>query len=236
MRLLILCGGRGTRLQSAVSDVPKALAPINNIPFLRIQLDNWRRQGVVDFDFLLGYKSDIIVQFLEQETRRLMTLGQPVRFNHVTETQPLDTGGAIANAVDQLGITEEFLAINADTWLSGGINDMRLATPPTIGIVGIDNPQRFGMVTVDEQMTVTAFIEKGTSTSDRAWINSGISKLTPDIFNGWSGERLSLEHAIYPALISQARLRAVRLNTQFIDIGIPEDYLRFCKKFEGMPE
>ena len=236
MRLLILCGGRGTRLQSAVGDVPKALAPINNIPFLRIQLDNWRRQGILKFDFLLGYKSDMIARFLEQEKRRLKTLGQPVQFNHVTETEPLDTGGAIANAIDQLGITKEFLTINADTWLSGGINDIRLATPPTIGIVGIDNPQRFGMVTVDEQLTVTAFIEKGSTPSDRAWINSGISKLTPDIFSGWSGERLSLEREIFPELISQARLRAIRLNTQFIDIGIPEDYLRFCKKFEEMSE
>ena len=172
----------------------------------------------------------------EQEKRRLKTLGQPVQFNHVTETEPLDTGGAIANAIDQLGITEEFLTINADTWLSGGINDIRLATPPTIGIVGIDNPQRFGMVTVDEQLTVTAFIEKGSTPSDRAWINSGISKLTPDIFSGWSGERLSLEREIFPELISQAKLRAIRLNTQFIDIGIPEDYLRFCKKFEEMSE
>lgn len=190
----------------------------------------------MEFDFLLGYKADIVIQFLEQEARRLTTLGQSVQFNQVTETQPLDTGGAIANAIDRLGINNEFLVINADTWLSSGINDMRLATAPTIGIVEVDNPQRFGTVAMDEQLTVTAFIEKGSPTSDRAWINSGISKLTPDIFGGWSGERLSLEREIYPALISQARLRAIRLNTQFIDIGIPEDYLRFCKKFEGMSE
>ena len=46
MRLLVLAGGFGTRLSSVVSDVPKALAPVNGVPFLRLQLENWLKQGL----------------------------------------------------------------------------------------------------------------------------------------------------------------------------------------------
>ena len=56
MKLLVLAGGFGTRLQSVVTAVPKALAPIGNVPFLHLQIAHWKSQGVNSFLFLLQYR------------------------------------------------------------------------------------------------------------------------------------------------------------------------------------
>ena len=233
---MVLCGGRGTRLQSAVCDVPKALAPINNTPFLSIQLDNWLRQGIEVFDFLLGYKSDLVIQFLDNEQQRLKKLNQAISFSYVVESKPLDTGGAIANAVHHLDISEDFLVINADTWLSAGVGEMIGAISPAIGIVKVDDPKRFGTVDTDSALTVTGFIEKSAANHDGGWINAGISKLSPEAFYNWNGEPLSLERDVYPKLVTQASLKAIRLNAKFTDIGVPADYMNFCRKFEEIAE
>ena len=66
MDLLILAGGFGTRLKSVVSNVPKTMAPIDNVPFLHYQIENWIFQGVKSFVFLLYYQSDIIIEYLEK--------------------------------------------------------------------------------------------------------------------------------------------------------------------------
>ena len=58
---IILAGGKGTRLQSVVSEVPKPMAPINGVPFLEIQINYWISQGINNFILSVGYKNEIIV-------------------------------------------------------------------------------------------------------------------------------------------------------------------------------
>ena len=67
MKLLVLAGGFGTRLQSVVSDVPKALAPVGNVSFLYLQLEHRIAQGVRSFVFLLHHQADLIIGFLKEE-------------------------------------------------------------------------------------------------------------------------------------------------------------------------
>ena len=61
---IILAGGLGTRLRSAVPDLPKCMAPINNKPFIAYVITELQQQGIDSFIFSLGYKSDAIVNFI----------------------------------------------------------------------------------------------------------------------------------------------------------------------------
>jgi len=63
----VLAGGFGQRLQSAVSAVHKALAPVGSAPFLHLQIEHWKNQGIKSFVFLLHYQSDLIISFLQSE-------------------------------------------------------------------------------------------------------------------------------------------------------------------------
>ncbi len=74
MNLLVLAGGFGTRLQSVVSQVPKALAPVVGVPFLHLQIEHWKSQGIRSFGFLLHHQAELIIGFLQSNEFPSVTL------------------------------------------------------------------------------------------------------------------------------------------------------------------
>jgi len=223
MKLLVLAGGFGTRLQSVVAQVPKALAPVGHVPFLYLQIENWISQDLRSFVFLLHHQADLIIQFLESEQNRLLK-GCEVKW--VIEPKPMDTGGAVAHALEQLKLTEDFLLTNADTWLGNGIRLVAQSTVPSMAVLRVSNSNRYGQVEFDEQLKVTTFIEKSNAQGS-GWINAGLCHLNADMFQSWYGRPFSLERVLFPQLAGEGVLGTVALQTDFIDIGIPADYLRF---------
>ena len=61
---IVLAGGLGTRLRSVIPDLPKCMAPINGKPFIDYLIDNLQTQGVNNFIFSLGYKSEAFEEYL----------------------------------------------------------------------------------------------------------------------------------------------------------------------------
>src|SRR3954466_5878212 len=104
---IILAGGLGTRLRSAVPDLPKCMAPVNKKPFLTYVIDYFRREGVKRLIFSLGYKNEAIIAFLQKDFPSLS-------FATSVEEEPLGTGGAVKKA---LAIAKEkyVLIANGDT-------------------------------------------------------------------------------------------------------------------------
>ena len=60
-------------------------------------------------------------------------------------------------------------------------------------------------------------------------INAGVYRLNSSLFSDWDGSSFSIEKDTFPNLIQNKGLIGIELNTNFIDIGIPEDYLKFCR-------
>ena len=111
MKLIVLCGGMGTRLKSVVSDVPKPLAPINGIPFLALLLDNYFSIGFEDVIISAGYKSEMIEEFVN-------SFYPQKRIEVITELEPLGTGGAVRFVCEQNPGDEKYLVVNGDTYIS----------------------------------------------------------------------------------------------------------------------
>ena len=224
MKMLVLAGGFGKRLQSVVAEVPKALAPVGQVPFLYLQIEHWMAQGLRSFVFLLHHQADLIISFLEAEKNGLLS-GCQVTW--LVEPTPMDTGGAVASAVNQLNLLGDFLLTNADTWLGAGVQDISRSAAPSIAVIRLRDASRYGQVQFNNQFNVTAFREKSSSQGSH-WINAGLCHLNADLFKGWDGQPFSLERISLPELADRGALRAVPLQTDFIDIGIPDDYFRFC--------
>lgn len=227
MQMLVLAGGFGSRLRSIVSDVPKPLAPINNKPFLYFQIQFWVSQGVNSFIFLLYYKADMIERFLFEQCEELLS-GCEVRT--IRESVPLDTGGAIACAVNQFHISNDFIVTNADTWLTSGVKELKDVGSDAVAVIYQGCCRRYGQVLTDRDSNIVEFVEKKESVTG-GWVNAGMYLLNYSHFKQWDGKPFSLERSFFPNLIKTRRLRAVKINSDFIDIGIPEDYLRFCNNF-----
>jgi D-glycero-alpha-D-manno-heptose 1-phosphate guanylyltransferase len=224
MKMLVLAGGFGKRLQSVVAEVPKALAPVGQVPFLYLQIEHWMAQGLRSFVFLLHHQADLIISFLEAEKNGLLS-GCQVTW--LVEPTPMDTGGAVASAVKQLNLPGDFLLTNADTWLGAGVQDISRSAAPSIAVISLRDASRYGQVQFNNQFNVTAFREKSSSQGPH-WINAGLCHLNADLFKNWDGQPFSLERISLPELAYRGALRAVPLQTDFIDIGIPDDYFRFC--------
>lgn len=229
MKLLVLAGGLGTRLQSVLPNTPKALAPVGEVPFLEMQLEHWIAQGVRSFVFLLHHQADQITDFLDSVKSSLLK-GCEIKI--LIEPEPMDTGGAVAYAVRELDLDGDFLVTNADTWLGSGIPELEATPAPALAVTRLVDSSRYGQVQFDGNRRVTAFIEKN-GLGVPGWINAGLCRLRADLFKNWDGTRASLERQTFPELVQRGALQAVAINTEFIDIGIPEDYQRFCRWIEG---
>lgn len=227
--MLILSGGFGTRLRSVVSDVPKPLAPVIDRPYLYYLIEHLAEQGLTSLTFLLHHQADLIEAFLQELKSDRRFKGCELRT--LTEPKPLGTGGAIAYAVQQLQLSGAFLVTNADTWLGSGVKQILEVETPSIALVRVNNAERYGRVQFQHNKVVS-FDEKQSSAGPE-WINAGLYHLHADLFQNWNGLSFSLERDLFPKLVSNGRLRALPLAADFIDIGIPDDYFRFCRWIES---
>ena len=229
MRLFVLAGGYGSRLSKVLKGTAKALAPVGNTPFLKIQLESWIDQGITEFTFLLHQHADQIVSFLESEKFNILKKCDVIC---VIENTPMGTGGAISNAIRELRFQGDFLIVNADTWLGCGFEQLSFSSPNTIAAVEVEDCSRYGALDLASGK-IKRFIEKKSSCGP-GLINAGLYHLSQDIFQGFSSSaNFSLETDLFPSVIHRIGLSALQIETDFIDIGIPEDYFRFCKWIES---
>lgn len=227
--LLVLAGGFGTRLSSELSGCPKPLAPIGDSCFLSYLLETWQKIGVKRYIFLLHHQADQIIRFLGQHKDKTL-MGCEV--TTIVESTPLGTGGAIANAINELGLQGNLLITNADTWVGNSLKVMTTGHPPSIGVIKVNNTQRYGTIKFNKHQIIKEFNEKQDSKGN-GWINAGIYHLEAASFLKWDGLPFSLEQDFLPNLIKHEEVKAIPLDTEFIDIGIPKDYKRFNQWIES---
>ena len=106
MQAIILCGGRGTRLNTLYSDRPKILVPVAGRPFIEWQLEWLARMGITDIHLAGGYKADVLQQWLSAIKEHHITLS--------TEPGPLGTGGGL-KFVEPWFRSDPLLVLNGDS-------------------------------------------------------------------------------------------------------------------------
>src|SRR5580692_9143209 len=89
--VLVIAGGLGTRIQSALGDTPKLLAPIGGRPYLAYLLDWLRHFGAKRIVLGLGHRAQAVIDYLD----RNKTSYGDLTLVTVTEPRPLGTAGAI---------------------------------------------------------------------------------------------------------------------------------------------
>jgi mannose-1-phosphate guanylyltransferase len=150
----------------------------------------------------------------------------------ITETEPLGTGGAIVNALADLGGDETFLALNGDI-----LTDLDLASmialhrergaSATIALTHVEDARPFGLVPTGPDGRVIEFREKPTELVPGD-INAGTYVLEAAALEGWPrGENASIERDIFPRLIAQGRpVYGFASDAYWLDLGTPEKYLQ----------
>jgi len=228
----ILVGGFGTRLRSVYDEGPKAMAPINGLPFLGYLLKFLALCGIREVVLCTGYKAELIQQWLGDGT----AFGLSVFYSQ--ETEPLGTAGAFRLAYSRHGLNRRFLAMNGDSILQLNLQAMysghiAAGCVATMALVSVPDTSRYGTVEVDNTGLVQSFREKG-GVHAAGYINGGVYLFEPATMDLVPPRRaVSLERETLPALAAQG-LRAFRSDGYFIDIGVPDDFARAQTELKGL--
>jgi NDP-sugar pyrophosphorylase family protein len=231
MKAVILAGGFGSRLKTVVSDVPKPLAPIiGDECFLDILLKKLISSGFEDFVFCLYYMHELF----EERYGNGKKLG--VKIQYSIEDLPLGTAGAIG--LLRKSVTERFFVFNADTYLSLDYADfaaehMKKNALISMALTYVKNTGRYGRVQFEDQKNVTLFEEKRREQAG-GYISAGVYLLEPEVFKYIPEHKSSFEDEIFPAILNDGGRISVYCDTSdFIDIGVPEDYRHFIEYYAG---
>ena len=226
MQAVVLVGGQGTRLRPVTYDIPKALVPLRNRPFMGYMLDFLRNGGLDGAVLSLGYLPDPIQAYLcgQQDLERFSV-------DYAVEDHALGTAGGIKNAQEYLD-GDTFVVVNGDV-----LTGMDLATAiqihkasdalATIVLTSVEDPTAYGLVEVDHEMLVHRFIEKPAADEVTTnLVNAGVYVLEPEVLDMIpAGREVSIEREIFPELQDSGRLRAHITSSYWRDIGTPRSYL-----------
>lgn len=229
MKVVILAGGEGKRLKEVLNGQPKPMAKVAGRPFLEYLLLYLKKYNLKDIILSVGYKKDLIKDYFGDGRRFGVTI------DYVEENDFLGTGGAIKFAADGRDLGEHFLVVNGDSFFNLDYHaflNFHLSSPGiiTMALTRIKNPTRSGVVELSSNSTVLKFNEK-IAAEGPSLINVGIYAFSRKIIDHFpEQEKFSLENDVFPNLLN-AKILGFPADGYFIDIGIPEDFLRAQEDF-----
>ena len=220
---IILAGGFGTRLKHIVSDRPKPMAPINGTPFLSYVMKKISLAGIKHIVLSTGYLHNKIEAFYKDSFNG-------INISYACEFEPLGTGGAIMFALEKT-TTDTVLVLNGDTlfnidfeYFDTFFQDKK--TPLCVALRHEKEVARYGSVEINSANKILAFTEKN-KTNGKGLINGGIYLLKKNwLKNLPLPETFSFEKEILEKLYRENEFYGLPFDEYFIDIGVPEDYLR----------
>ncbi len=222
-RAALLAGGLGTRIRAVAGSTPKVLLPVEGRPFIAHLLEYLGRQGVTEAVLCLGHAADQVLD------AALSAAPPAMKLIASREKTPLGTGGALRLAVEHLGDT--FFVVNGDTYLEAPLAPLlRLHRSSkariTLSLVRSEQAAEKGTVRVDPSGRVLDFVEK--AADGTGLINGGVYVAQASAFEHCvPGEPCSLEREVIPGALRRGEIvMARRTEAPFVDIGLPEDYLR----------
>jgi glucose-1-phosphate cytidylyltransferase len=201
--VVILCGGRGTRLRERTEAVPKALVEIGGRPILWHVIGIYAAQGFERFLLATGYLGEMVGEFAAAEE-----WPPGVSVERVDTGLDTPTGGRLARLAERLG-DERFCATYAD-----GVADVDLGAllefhegHGALATMTVVRPLlQWGVAELDGEDRVEGFVEKPRS---EHWINGGFFCFEPGALS-YIGEDSVLEREPLARLAGDGQLRAYR--------------------------
>jgi glucose-1-phosphate cytidylyltransferase len=201
--VVILCGGRGTRLQEHTRTIPKPLVEIGGRPILWHVMQIYLTQGVERFVLCTGYLGDAIERFVAEEE---WPQGAEVACVDTGDDTP--TGGRIARVRDRVE-GRSFAATYADGLADVDLDELARFHQGhgVLATMTVVRPElQFGVTELDDDGRVTGFHEKPRS---EHWINGGFFCFKPGVFD-YMSESSVLEREPLEGLADDDQLRAFR--------------------------
>lgn len=239
MKTVIMAGGRGTRISSVASDIPKPMIKIDGKPVLEHELESLRRQGFTDIIMTVGHLGHIIMDYFGDGTKRSPVTGAPfgVRISYYFEQEPLGNAGALFKLRDQL--TEDFLLLNADAVFDVDFNRFVAHHREKGGLVTLfthpnNHPYDSGLIVADDNGAVQTWLAKEDPRPGyyRNRVNAGLHVVSPKILETEiTTLKVDLDRQLLKPLAGTGKMFVYDSPEYVKDMGTPERYEAVCRDF-----
>lgn len=231
MKVIILAGGKGTRLPHSAKNKPKCLVEVNGKSILQHQLDFLAKHGLTDIRLSLGFRAEQVIEYLKMVRlahHKVFHVKHPGRnIDYVIENKPLGTGGAIKFASHDL--KDDFMVLNGDIFANADLKGFirrhkelkrQKNILGSILAVHVPDARDFGLIK-HENGLVSEFLEKPEK-KQPGYINAGVYILNKRAFHNVSRETFSIEHDVFPDLAKQGLLGVYLAEGYWTDLGTEE--------------
>ena len=215
--VVVLAGGKGTRLRPHTENCPKPMLPVRGKPMLEHIVDRARSEGFSRFVFAINYLGHLVEDYFGNGSR------WQVDISYVRETSPLGTAGALG--LLQPSPAEPVLVTNGDL-----VTDLRYSemldfhmqngAAATMAVRAHELQNPFGVVQIDG-MDIVGFEEKPVW---RSHINAGIYVLDPSALGAVGKNEYCDMPTLFNRLRQQSRKTIVfNVHEPWLDVGRPTD-------------
>ena len=210
MRAMILAAGKGERMRPLTLTTPKPLIPVAGVPLIEYHLGALARAGFTEVVINHAWLGEKIEAHVGNGER----FGLQVTYSR--ETQPLETGGGIFQALKYLG-DEPFVVVNGDIWTDYDFSALRRPLAGLAHLVLVPNPEHHpegDFLLKDGQVQLP-------STSVDTLTYSGIAVLHPQLFADSAAGAFKLAPLLRFAM-RDGDVSGEQFDGHWIDVGTPE--------------
>ena len=236
MKVVIMAGGRGTRIAELFPNIPKPLIPVDGMPILEREIRSLAAQGFKDLILTVGYLADKIIAYFGDGSR----LG--VKIDYFVEETPLGNAGALFQLREKIG-DEPFFLLNADATFDVDFNRMFDFNKKHGGLVTLfthpnSHPYDSGLIIADKD----SHVEKWLSKEDERpqWynnrVNAGLHIIDPEVLDlslknldidpttGFPKGKVDLDRQILKPLCGTGKMFCYDSPEYVKDMGTPERF------------
>lgn len=241
MKVVIMAGGRGTRITSVASDIPKPMIKIGDKPVLEHELECLRSQGFTDIIITVSHLGHIIMDYFGDGSKVSPATGKPfgVHIEYYFEKEPLGNAGALFKIKEKL--TEDFLLLNADALFDVDFNRFvdyhrQHGALVTLFAHANDHPYDSGLLVVDKDNYVQQWLTKEDARPQyyRNIVNGGLHVLSPKVLDvEINTPKVDLDRQILKPLAGTGKMLCYNSPEYAKDMGTPERYYAACADYKS---
>jgi len=212
---VILAAGEGQRLRPFTATKPKAMLSIAGKPIVQYVVESLAQNGIRNIVLVVGYRREQVFDYMGSGER----FG--VDITYITQERQLGTAHALAQAK---AVTEsEFLVLPGDNLIEADtIAQFVTVKPEALLVRKVDNPARYGVVTIENGM-VKDIVEKPKEAKSNV-VNTGIYAFTTEIFS-FIEAQLDIPDALNNMLAQGEPISAQEADGTWLDVVYPWDIL-----------